>query len=425
MAAVTILDVIRTKRDGGDLSDEQIRWFIEQYTAQAVADEQAAALLMAIVWRGMSNRELVTWTNAMVGSGRRMDLSSVARPTVDKHSTGGVGDKISLVLCPLLAACGAAVPQLSGRGLGHTGGTLDKMESIPGWDARVTEDRFLAMLDDPGAVIGAAGAELAPADRRLYALRDVTATVESLPLIASSIMAKKIAEGTEALVLDVKFGSGAFMVGRGDARELAETMVGLGSANGMLTAALLTDMNTPLGNTAGNSLEVAESVEVLAGGGPSDVVELTVALAEVMCELARIDADPAGLLGSGRAMDSWRRMVAAQGGDPDAPLPVAPHVEMLTAGASGVITRLDARPIGDAAWCLGAGRARKEDPVSAVAGVTWRARPGDTVAADDVLFELHTDDPDKFHSAMDALRGAWAIGDEAPPPTPLVAERIG
>lgn len=425
MATVTILDVIRTKRDGDELSNEQISWFIERYTEGAVADEQAAALLMAIVWRGMSDRELGFWTTAMIDSGVRMDLGSVTRPTVDKHSTGGVGDKISLALCPLVATCGAAVPQLSGRGLGHTGGTLDKMESIAGWDPQVDHNRFMAMLDDPGAVICAAGAELAPADRRLYALRDVTATVESIPLIASSIMSKKIAEGTDALVLDVKFGSGAFMVETDRARELAETMVSLGAANGVRTAALLTDMNTPLGHTGGNALEVAESADVLAGGGPPDVVELTVALAELMCELAGIDADPAGLLASGEAMDTWRRMVAAQGGDPDAPLPAAPHVETVRAGANGVLTRLDARPIGEAAWRLGAGRARKEDRVSAVAGVVWRARPGDTVASGDVLFELHTDDPDTFAAATDALSGAWEIGDEAPPPTPLVAERIG
>jgi thymidine phosphorylase len=289
----------------------------------------------------------------------------------------------------------------------------------------VNRNRFMAMLDDPGAVICAAGAELAPADRRMYALRDVTATVESIPLIASSIMSKKIAEGTDALVLDVKFGSGAFMAEVDRARELAETMVSLGAANGLRTAALLSDMNTPLGHTAGNAIEVAESTDVLAGGGPPDVIELTVALAEVMCELAGVDADPAGLLASGGAMDTWRRMVAAQGGDPDAPLPTAPHVETVRAGADGVLTRLDSRPIGEAAWRLGAGRARKEDLVSAVAGVVWRSRPGDRVASGDVLFELHTDDPDTFAAATDALRGAWEIGDEPPPPKPLVAERIG
>jgi thymidine phosphorylase len=425
MATVHMLDVLRTKRDGAELSDEQIRWFIRSYTDATVADEQASALLMAILFRGMSDRELRTWTAEMIASGVRMDLSPVGRPTVDKHSTGGVGDKISLPLCPLVAACGAAVPQLSGRGLGHTGGTLDKMESIPGWSATLRGEDYLPMLRDPGAVICAAGDDLAPADRRMYALRDVTATVESIPLIASSIMSKKIAEGTDALVLDVKFGTGAFMADFADARELAETMVELGEANGVRTAALLTDMFTPLGFSAGNALEVAESVEVLAGGGPPDVVELTVALAEVMCELAGIDADPAAVLASGGAMDTWRAMVAGQGGDPDAPLPVAPHVETVEAGADGVLTALHARQVGEAAWRLGAGRARKEDPVQASAGVRWHARPGDRVTEGQTLFELHTERVELIPGALEAIEGAWRVGEELPTPQALVAERIG
>ncbi len=425
MATVHMLDVLRTKRDGAELSDEQIRWFIRSYTDATVADEQASALLMAILFRGMSDRELRTWTAEMIASGVRMDLSPVGRPTVDKHSTGGVGDKISLPLCPLVAACGAAVPQLSGRGLGHTGGTLDKMESIPGWSATLRGEDYLPMLRDPGAVICAAGDDLAPADRRMYALRDVTATVESIPLIASSIMSKKIAEGTDALVLDVKFGTGAFMADFADARELAETMVELGEANGVRTAALLTDMFTPLGFSAGNALEVAESVEVLAGGGPPDVVELTVALAEVMCELAGIDADPAAVLASGGAMDTWRAMVAGQGGDPDAPLPVAPHVETVEAGADGVLTALHARQVGEAAWRLGAGRARKEDPVQASAGVRWHARPGDRVTAGQTLFELHTEREELIPGALEAIEGAWRVGEVSPTPQSLVAERIG
>jgi thymidine phosphorylase len=425
MATVHMLDVLRTKRDGAELSDEQIRWFIRSYTDATVADEQASALLMAILFRGMSDRELRTWTAEMIASGVRMDLSPVGRPTVDKHSTGGVGDKISLPLCPLVAACGAAVPQLSGRGLGHTGGTLDKMESIPGWSATLRGEDYLPMLRDPGAVICAAGDDLAPADRRMYALRDVTATVESIPLIASSIMSKKIAEGTESLVLDVKFGTGAFMTDFADARELAETMVELGEANGVRTAALLTDMFTPLGFSAGNALEVAESVEVLAGGGPPDVVELTVALAEVMCELAGIDADPAAVLASGGAMDTWRAMVAGQGGDPDAPLPVAPHVETVEAGADGVLTALHARQVGEAAWRLGAGRARKEDPVQASAGVRWHARPGDRVTEGQTLFELHTERVELIPGALEAIEGAWRVGEELPTPQALVAERIG
>ncbi|MEZ5238033.1 MAG: thymidine phosphorylase [Microthrixaceae bacterium] len=420
----TTTGVIRTKRDGGALSDEQIRWFLEGYTRGSVADEQAAALLMAIVWRGLEARELRTWTAAMVDSGTRMDLSSVRRPTVDKHSTGGVGDKISLPLCPLLAACGAAVPQLSGRGLGHAGGTLDKMAAIPGWSPEVPPGRFLELLEDPGAVICAAGEDLAPADRRLYALRDVTATVESIPLIASSIMSKKIAEGTGALVLDVKVGSGAFVQDLQDARTLATTMVELGDSSGVRTAALLSAMDTPLGHSAGNAPEVREALEVLAGGGPPDVVELTLALAEAMCELAGLEADPRELLGSGAAMDTWRAMVRAQGGDPEAELPAARHVETVAAGVRGVLTRLDARAVGEAAWRLGAGRARKEDPVSAAAGVVWRHRPGDRVGAQDVLLELHTDDPDRVDEAVAALRGAWTIG-ERHEPTPLVLDRIG
>ena len=370
------MDVIRAKRDGRELTDEEIRWFLAAYTRGEVADEQASALLMAIVFRGLSSRELATWTDAMIRSGTRLDLSSVSRPTVDKHSTGGVGDKISLPLCPLVAACGVAVPQLSGRGLGHTGGTLDKMESIAGFRTSLSGEEFVRQLADVGAVICAAGDDLAPADRKLYALRDVTGTVESIPLISSSIMSKKIAEGTDALVLDVKFGSGAFMRELDRARELARTMVGIGNANGVRTVALLTDMNSPLGRTAGNALEVREAVEVLAGGGPPDVVELTVALAREMVALAGVDIDPADALGDGRAMDSWRRMVRAQGGDPDAALPVAPLVEEVRAERAGVVARIDAMAVGVAAWRLGAGRARKEDAVSAGAGVVLRRRPG-------------------------------------------------
>ena len=325
--SISAVEVIAAKRDGADLSDDQIRWFLDAYTRGGVADEQASALLMAIFFRGLTPRELATWTDAMIRSGERLDLSSVSVPTVDKHSTGGVGDKISLPLCPLVAACGAAVPQLSGRGLGHTGGTLDKLEAIAGFRSDLSGPEFVRQLADIGAVICAAGPSLAPADRKLYALRDVTGTVESIPLIASSIMSKKIAEGTDALVLDVKVGIGAFMHDRDRALELARTMVGLGEAHGVRTTALLTDMDTPLGRAAGNGLEVAESVEVLQGGGPADVVEVTLALAREMLTLAGIDADPADALADGRAMDRWRTMVRAQGGDPDAPLPRAAHVE--------------------------------------------------------------------------------------------------
>lgn len=424
MDALTMVEVLRAKRDGQRLSDEQIRFFIQGYTRGTVADEQAAALLMAIVFQGLTARELATWTRAMIDTGRRMDLKGIARPTVDKHSTGGVGDKISLVLCPLMAASGAAVPQVAGRSLGHTGGTIDKLESIPGWSPDLSPTQFVRQLTDVGAVMCAAGDDLVPADRLLYALRDVTATVESVPMIAASIMSKKIAEGTAALVLDVKFGTGAFMVDPDSARELAETMVELGRDNGVRTAALLTAMDTPLGHTAGNALEVTESVEVLAGGGPPDVIELTVALAEVMCDLAGLSADPAATLATGRAMDVWRRMVAAQGGDPDAALPAARHVETITAHRDGVLRSLDARQVGEAAWLLGAGRATKEDPVSAAAGVRWCSRPGDRVGTGQVLFELHTEDASLISPAIDALEGAAVIGELASGPAALVRERI-
>ncbi|WP_115411223.1 thymidine phosphorylase [Nocardia farcinica] len=427
MTALDAVSLITTKRDGGQLSDEQIDWVIDAFTRGAVADEQMAALAMAILLRGMTRRETARWTAAMIASGQRMDFTDLPRPTVDKHSTGGVGDKITLPLAPLVAACGAAVPQLSGRGLGHTGGTLDKLESIPGWRADVPVARMREILADPaiGAVICAAGADLAPADKRLYALRDVTGTVESVPLIASSIMSKKIAEGTAALVLDVKVGSGAFMKDRATATELATTMVELGADADVRTVALLTAMDSPLGRTAGNALEVAEAVAVLAGGGPADVVELTLALAREMVALAGLDTDPADVLASGRAMDHWRAMVRAQGGDPDAPLPRATHTEILRADRDGVLTRLDAMGVGVAAWRLGAGRARQGDPVQHGAGVALHAGVGDRVTAGQALCTLHTDTPEAFDSAAAALREGIEIGDAAAGTGPLVLDRIG
>jgi thymidine phosphorylase len=407
------VDVIAAKRDRHELTDAQIDWVIDAYTRDVVAEEQMAALAMAVLLNGLSSAELARWTAAMIASGERLDLSGVTRPTADKHSTGGVGDKITLPLAPLVAACGAAVPQLSGRGLGHTGGTLDKLESIPGWRATVSNAEFRHQLSEVGAVVCAAGEGLAPADRKLYALRDVTATVESIPLIASSIMSKKIAEGSGALVLDVKVGSGAFMKSVEDARTLASTMVELGTAHGVRTVALLTDMSTPLGRTAGNALEVAEAVEVLEGGGPADVVELTLALAREMLTGAGIDdADPAAALRDGRAMDVWRRMIAAQGGDPSAALPQAAERHVVTVPASGVLTRLDALAVGIAAWRLGAGRARKEDAVSFGAGVVMLAKPGDAVRAGEPLLELHADDPSRFDAALAALDGGIEISAE-------------
>ncbi|MEV6208304.1 thymidine phosphorylase [Kitasatospora sp. NPDC051914] len=419
--------VIRTKRDRGELTDAQIDWVIDAYTRGEVADEQMSALAMAILLNGMNLREISRWTDAMIRSGVRMDFSSLGVPTSDKHSTGGVGDKITLPLAPLVAACGAAVPQLSGRGLGHTGGTLDKLESIPGWRALLSNEEMLQVLRGTGAVICAAGDGLAPADKKLYALRDVTGTVEAIPLIASSIMSKKIAEGTGALVLDVKVGSGAFMKNLGDAQELARTMVGLGKAAGVNTVALLTDMSTPLGLTAGNALEVRESVEVLAGGGPADVVELTLALAREMLDAAGVHGkDPADALRDGSAMDHWRRMIAAQGGDVDAPLPVAREQHVIPAPASGVLTALDAYAVGVCAWRLGAGRARKEDPVQAGAGVEMHAKPGDTVVAGQPLLTLHTDTPERFDYAIEALKDGVAVAPEGTSftPNPIVLDRI-
>src|SRR3954463_12050186 len=411
------IDVLRTKRDGGRLTPEQIRWVIGAYTDGTVPDEQMSALLMAVFFRGMSPDELDVWTQAMIDSGERKDLSSLGRPTADKHSTGGVGDKTTLPLAPLVAACGVAVPQLSGRGLGHTGGTLDKLEAIPGWRADVHGEAYLRQLREVGAVICDAGADPAPADKKLYALRDVTGTVESIPLIASSIMSKKIAEGADALVLDVKTGSGAFMKDADDARTLARTMVGLGEAAGVKTVALVTAMDRPLGRAAGNAVEVAESVEVLAGGGPADVVELTLALArEMLAGAGRSDVDPADKLADGSAMDAWKQMIRAQDGDPDAALPTAREQHVVTAPSSGVLTRLDAMAVGLAAWRLGAGRERKEDPVSPGAGVVWHARPGDSVTEGAPLMTLHADDPARFERALASLEGGFDI---APAGTPF------
>ena len=422
------VSIISAKRDGRVLDDEQIQWVIAEFTRGTVAPEQMSALAMAILLRGLSRRELGTWTDAMIASGSRMDFSTLPLPTVDKHSTGGVGDKITLPLAPLVAACGAAVPQLSGRGLGHTGGTLDKLESIPGWRADLTGEQMHRILADPavGAVVCAAGADLAPADKKLYALRDVTGTVESIPLIASSIMSKKIAEGTGALVLDVKVGAGAFMKNVEDARELATAMVELGTDAGVRTLAVLTAMDTPLGLTAGNALEVQESVEVLAGGGPADIVELTITLARTMLAAAGIEGiDPADKLADGSAMDRWRTMIAAQGGDPDAALPTARESQDFTATTDGVVTGVDAMGVGLAAWRLGAGRERQGEPVQSAAGVRLHAKPGDRVRVGDRLATLYTDTPERFEYAQQALETTWEIGATAPQVRPLVIDRIG
>ncbi len=419
------VDVIRTKRDGGELSEADINWFIKAYTNGDVADEQASALLMAIFLQGMSRHELGAWTAAMIGSGQRLDLSSINAPTVDKHSTGGVGDKVSLPLAPIIAACGAAVPMLSGRALGHTGGTLDKLESIAGLRVDLSSTEILQVLRRVGCVICAAGAELAPADKKLYALRDVTGTVESIPLIASSIMSKKIAEGTSALVLDVKVGSGAFLRDESSARTLAETMVELGADHDVKTVALLTNMDTPLGCTAGNALEVAESIEALEGRGPADLMELTLALARTMLELVRIEVDPAQVVEDGSALKKWRQMVAAQEGDPDAPLPEAPERHVIESPGPGFVGKLDARRIGVAAWRLGAGRTRKEDAVSASAGVVCLKKPGDPVQQGEPVLELHAEDARRLEAGRAAVDGAVVVIEEAVEPPPLILDRIG
>lgn len=420
------VDVIRAKRDRHILSNDQIDWVVDAYVRGVVADEQMSALAMAIFLNGMTNHEIVRWTNAMIDSGERMDFTHLPRPTVDKHSTGGVGDKITLPLVPLVAACGGAVPQLSGRGLGHTGGTLDKLESIPGWRALLSNEEMMQILTDVGGVICAPGDGLAPADKKLYALRDVTATVECIPLIASSIMSKKIAEGAGGLVLDVKTGAGAFMSDPELARELAATMVTIGLDSGLNTRALITAMDVPLGLAVGNALEVQESVEVLAGGGPADVVELTLTLAREMLDLAGIDADPEQALRDGSAMDSWNAMIRAQGGDPTAPLPRSHEVHEVLARNTGVVTRMDAMGIGVAAWRLGAGRARKEDPVSAGAGLTLHAKPGDHVTAGQVILTMFTDDAQRFPQALEAIDGVIEIGPAGSTVDrlPLILDRI-
>ena len=419
------LGIIQTKRDGGTLSKEQIDWFIENFSgSELIPDEQAAALAMSIFFNGMEPEELTNWTKAMVDSGVTLDLSSVGKPTVDKHSTGGVGDKVSLILVPLIASCGLAVPQLSGRGLGHGGGTLDKMEAISGWTASLSEEKMLTQLREIGGIIAAANEDINPADRRLYELRDVTHTVDSIPLIASSIMSKKIAEGTEALVLDVKTGSGAFMVDFEQARTLAKTMVELGENSGMKTVALITSMETVLGNNAGNALEVSESLEVLEGGGPKDLVEVTLALAHEMLDLSNVDLDPGEVLASGKPREVFEEMVSAQGGDLSKGLPVAEYKKTINASATGYLSKLDCRSVGLAAWRLGAGRAKKEDSVSPTAGVICLAKPGDYINTGEPVLELHGDRENCFDSAIDALEGAIEISDTTPDDSPLILDKI-
>jgi thymidine phosphorylase len=428
MSESTLFDgvgVIRTKREGGVLSPDQIRDLMRAYMSGEFAEEQMSALLMAIFWRGMTSAETAEWTGAMIASGTRADLSGVGRPSVDKHSTGGVGDKLSLIIVPLVAVFGAAVPQMSGRGLGHTGGTLDKLESIPGWHPDLDPAELLRLLKDIGGVITAAGDEMAPADRRLYPLRDITATVESIPLIASSIMSKKVAEGTQSLLLDIKVGTGAFMTDIDQARRLATAMIEIGTAHGVRTAAMLTDMNTPLGRAVGNAIEVTEALDVLGGGGPDDIRDLSVAEAEAMLALAGIDGEPAKALADGRALAKFREMIRAQGGDPDQPLPASPVLGTVTAPRDGIITRMDAYAVGMASWRMGAGRSRPGEAVSAAAGVMCLAKPGEHVTEGQPILELHGDDPARLDAARAELDRAIDIGDEPPAASRLIIDRMG
>ena len=417
-------DLIYAKRDGGVLTEEQIRWFINAFTKNEIPDEQAGSFLMAVFFQGLNKEELSVWTDAMIKSGEILDLSSVGKPTVDKHSTGGVGDKISLPLCPLVASFGAAVPQLSGRGLGTFGGTLDKMESVSGFNITLSNEKMIQQLKDVGVFITAAGAGLAPADRKMYSFRDVIGTVECIPLIASSIMSKKIAEGTQSLVVDVKAGRGAFMKDFSKAKQLAETMVEIGNKAGVKTVALITQMDTPLGNAVGNALEVSESIDVLNGKGPQDVIEITLALAKEMLQLAGINKDPATGLKDGSAMQVWKKMIIAQGGNPDIEIPVAKQKENVVATQSGYITDLDAYAIGLSAWRLGAGRAKKEDAVSKTAGIICLAKEGDYVEKDQPILELHIDDASRLPLAKEALKNAFTIGAEPKEKRKIILERI-
>jgi pyrimidine-nucleoside phosphorylase len=432
----SMIDLIRRKRDGGELEPDELRWIVAQYTADVIPDYQVAALLMAIVWRGMTPHELAPWTEAMLHSGDVLDFSHVEMSKVDKHSTGGVGDKVSIPLAPMVAACGVAVPMMSGRGLGHTGGTLDKLESIPGFRTALDRAEFTAILERHNMVMGGQSESLVPADRRLYALRDATGTVESIPLISSSIMSKKLSEDLDALVLDVKVGSGAFMKDLDRARELARTMVGIGASHDTEVVALLTDMNQPLGDEVGNACEIAESLDVLAGGGPPDLVEIVYRLGAEMLVLggAASDLDQArvrleGVVADGSAMDTFAAVIADQGGNPAVVedrslLDVAPYRHNVVAPRDGYVTRCDALDVGNASVRLGGGRARKEDDVDHGVGITVRGRPGDAVAQGDVLAEVRYRDENRLAAALPLLDTAWSIGDEAPAPTPLVLGEV-
>lgn len=424
-----IVELIRRKRDGEPVSPDELRWVVERFTADEIPDYQMAAWLMAVYFKGMPSEELAPWTDAMLHSGRVLDHSEIPGFKVDKHSTGGVGDKISLPLAPIVAASGAVVPMIAGRGLAHTGGTLDKLEAIPGFSVGLSVEAMKQQLRDLGVVIMGQTEEIAPADKRLYALRDVTGTIESIPLIASSIMSKKMAEGIDGLVLDVKVGKGAFMKTVAQARELAQTMKGIGERLGCAVVTLLTAMDQPLGRAVGNALEVKESIDILKGEGPEDSQALTVALAEEMLTLAGIDPKKATeVIEDGRALACFREMVAAQGGDPatvDDPelLAKAPIVEPMGAAQGGYIASIDARAIGMGAMALGAGRSRKEDDVDPAVGVMMSSRVGDRVEPGQALLEIHRREGD-VSEAMAWFKGAFTFSDDPVETGPLIIEKV-
>lgn len=420
-------EAVAAKVRGEALSSAQTSALIAGYTRGEVTNATMAEFTRAVMEHGMTRAELRALTRAMVASGTQLDFQHLGKPSVDKHSTGGVGDKITLILAPLVASFGVAVPQLAGRALGHTGGTIDKLEAIAGWKPQLSTEQMMAALADHGCFVASANADLAPADAKLYSLRDVTGTVASLPLIASSIMSKKIAGGASALVLDVKCGSGAFLPSLEQARELARTLVEIGEDAQIQTRALITDMSTPLGLTVGNALEVREALEVLRGGGPSDVRELTLALAREMLDLAGLpDADPASHLDDGTALEYFIRMIRFQSGEPDAPLPVATHQHVLTSAAGGILLSLDARAVGEASWHLGAGRTRLGENVDLTAGIELHAKPGESIQSGDALMTLHLSDPTRLDAALAALEGSYRVGagTDYQPRESLILERI-
>jgi pyrimidine-nucleoside phosphorylase len=430
------VDIIMKKRDGSALSRSEIGFFISGVTAGTLPDYQVSALLMAILICGMSAEETAWLTEAMVDSGIRVDLGDIEGIKVDKHSTGGVGDKTSLVLAPLAAACGVPVPMMSGRGLGHTGGTLDKLESIPGFRVNLSLEEMRTALAAVGCAMIGQTAQIAPADKKLYALRDVTGTVESIPLISASIMSKKIAEGIDALVLDVKTGNGAFMKTEANSRKLAESLVSIGNASGVKTEALITAMDAPLGRAVGNALEVIESIDILKGQGSADLVDVSVELTARMLVMGKIADDRSsaerlvrGAIASGEGLERFRRIIEMQGGDPHIVddyhrLPSAPERHLVRAPATGYLTHLDAELVGRASVVLGAGRDRVEDPVDHAVGIMLMAKPGDQVCAGDAILELHYRDNAKRDRALELAHRAFSIGDQRPAVRPVIVGEV-